>query len=62
MGKRGLRRSRRNCASCTAIAPIPQPTEARHAEGFVKDARQGGYAGEVVVGEDLVRISTEPRA
>jgi ribonuclease Z len=35
---------------------IPQPTESRHAEGFAKDLRQGGYTGEVIVGEDLIRI------
>lgn len=40
---------------------IPQPIEPRHADGFAKDVRQGGFTGEVVVGEDLVRLSTEAR-
>lgn len=38
---------------------LPPPTTERHLAGFVKDVREGGYTGEIVVGADLLRRTIE---
>lgn len=48
--------------SATLQTLIPPPAHDDQADVFVAEVRRGGYAGEIVVGHDLLRITLGGRA